>query len=58
MGAAGHEVHRAVPERVDGVQRRQELDVRVEPLGTIEAELLGGERGEVRVRDQIRPRPR
>jgi len=31
MGAAGHEVHRAVPERVDGVQRRQELDVRVEP---------------------------
>ena len=45
--AAGHEVYGAVPQRVHGVERGQELDVGVEPFLAIQPELLGGERREV-----------
>jgi hypothetical protein len=51
--AAGHEVHLTLPERVHCVQRRQELDVGIEPFVAIEAELLGGEGREIRVRHQV-----
>jgi len=54
--AAGHEVHGAVPQRVHGVERGQQLDVGVEAFLTVETELLGGERGKVRVRHQVRRR--
>ncbi len=53
VGAAGHEIDRAVAQRVHRVERRQELDVGVEAFLAIEAELLGRQGGKVRVRHEV-----
>ena len=53
MSAARDEVDRAVAQRRHGLERWQELDVRVTAFFAEEPELFGGEGREVGVRDEI-----
>ncbi len=53
VSAAGHEIHAAIPQRVHRVERRQQLDVRVEALLAEDAKLLRGKRRKIGVRHQV-----
>src|SRR5207244_116453 len=57
MRRASDEVEGAVAQRLHGLRHgKQELERRVESLGPEETELHRGDRGKIRIRDQIRNR--